>query len=451
MKRLRKILVVLGALGVVGFLARDFLFFTFLCPVPRAEWELSEIQRGMSLARKEFREAKQPDPSEEELQTARAEFAAKEAGFRQRLLDLATENPGAKAEICALFVVAGEWPDTSEGEQAVPALLKVLETATLDQLGETFETISVPHRESLRPLIPVLLRLERENPNHAYAAKLLTEACAILAPGKDASAAPEEFGDIAAILVERHAASPKLANFCEVLGRGYWSPPWAQPFEPHLRRILEVNLDRFVRCSAKIALASLVQGSGEDRQQEAVTLYEEFLSEFDGTVQYPASGIEEMNRDYAKRALRIIHSFGLGKEAPETVGVDLEGNPMTLADYRGKAVLVSFWGTWCAPCMRMIPHEIDLIERFGDERFAVVGINADGDIEKARHAVETHRIPWRSFRNERDGQDDVTDQWLVSAYPTFYLLDLNGIVRKRWIGEPPLDDLSDSIERLIES
>ena len=218
-----------------------------------------------------------------------------------------------------------------------------------------------------------------------------------------------------------------------------------------MRRILEVNDDRFVRCSAKIALASIVQESGESRQPEAAKLFEEFLAEFDGKVEYHARSIENMYRARAKREVRYIRAVGLGRQAPETIGRDLNGKQMALTDYRGRVVLVSFWATWCYPCMKMIPYEKELLARFDEDKFAIVGVNRDADLEAAREAVKEHQIPWSSFRNSNDEKEQVIGGWSVPGFPTFYLLDSNGIVRKRWLGEPPLGDLTDFVARLIES
>ncbi|MCA9181020.1 MAG: TlpA family protein disulfide reductase, partial [Planctomycetales bacterium] len=345
--------------------------------------------------------------------------------------------------------VAGEWPETNEGKAALESLIVVLESADLEHISDTFDSMHAVKGDSLRPIVPVLLQRERESPKHPCAAKLLTEFCLFLAPD-NGTALPDQFGEIADVIVERHAKSPKLANFCELLGGMEWSPPWAAPFEPHLRRILEVNEDRFVRCSAKIALASIIQESGEDRQSEAAELFEEFLTEFDGKVKYHASSIEEMYREVAKRELKVIVSHGLGAKAPETIGLDLNGEKMALADYQGKVVLITFWATWCSPCMRMIPNEKALLKHFGKDGFAIVGVNSDTKVQSAREAVKKHEIPWRSFQNSNDGQNKISSRWRIPGYPTFYLLDSNGIVRKRWFGEQAVGVIAETIVRLMQ-
>ena len=52
-----------------------------------------------------------------------------------------------------------------------------------------------------------------------------------------------------------------------------------------------------------------------------------------------------------------VHNLAVGKPAPEINGVDFDGKPLKLSDYRGKVVVLVFWGTWCGPCMAEVPHE----------------------------------------------------------------------------------------------
>ena len=63
--------------------------------------------------------------------------------------------------------------------------------------------------------------------------------------------------------------------------------------------------------------------------------------------------------------------------APVFTLKDLEGNSVSLSDYRGKLVFVNFWATWCGPCRMEIPHFVELVDKYGDDGFAILGITVD--------------------------------------------------------------------------
>src|SRR5688572_28929850 len=67
----------------------------------------------------------------------------------------------------------------------------------------------------------------------------------------------------------------------------------------------------------------------------------------------------------------------VGKPAPDFTGVDLEGKPVSLADYRGRVVMLDFWATWCGPCVQAIPHIQKVANKFADKPVTVLGINRD--------------------------------------------------------------------------
>src|SRR5438105_9037394 len=64
-----------------------------------------------------------------------------------------------------------------------------------------------------------------------------------------------------------------------------------------------------------------------------------------------------------------------GEPAPEIKGEDMDGKPLKLSDYRGKVVLLDFWGFWCAYCLRYIPHEKDLVRQYEGRPFVLLGVN----------------------------------------------------------------------------
>ncbi|MEJ7638157.1 MAG: TlpA disulfide reductase family protein [Singulisphaera sp.] len=275
------------------------------------------------------------------------------------------------------------------------------------------------------PLAPLVLNLVKQELDHPQSARLLTWVCANYY-GDESPEEPRIFAEAADLLVDRFAASPGIQNFCESLGSGSGSPPWAGRYEKHLRTILDENQDRFVRCTALFALASVIQAAGEARQDEAEGLYQRLVKEFEGHDDPSTRDVVGTFVGRAKAEAAGIRARGLGKPAPEIEGEDLDGRPMTLSDFRGNVVLVSFWATWCGPCMELIPHERALLARLKDKPFAIVGVNGDVEPEALSKALKETVIPWRSFQNKRADKEAISVEWRVFGWPTLYLIDHRG-------------------------
>jgi len=135
--------------------------------------------------------------------------------------------------------------------------------------------------------------------------------------------------------------------------------------------------------------------------------------------------------------------------APEIEGVDLDGKPMKLSQFRGKVILLSFWATTCAPCMKLIPHERALVERLKDKPFVLVGVNEDADEEQLRSVLKKTPVTWRSFKAQRPGKPGITEEWKLLGIPTLYLIDHKGIIRKSWVGGPPPEELNRFVDELV--
>ena len=86
-------------------------------------------------------------------------------------------------------------------------------------------------------------------------------------------------------------------------------------------------------------------------------------------------------------------NLAVGKPAPEIDGPGLDGHPLKLSDYRGKVVVLVFWGSWCGPCMLQVPHERELAERHKDEPFALLGVDCEMSKGEGIKAVGRERSP----------------------------------------------------------
>jgi thiol-disulfide isomerase/thioredoxin len=148
----------------------------------------------------------------------------------------------------------------------------------------------------------------------------------------------------------------------------------------------------------------------------------------------------------AKEELSQLRRWGLGKVAQQTEGEDMDGQKMKLSDHRGRVVVLTFWATWCPPCMAMITEERKLVERMAGKPFSLLGVNCnDGaDLPKVKAVMATNKVTWPSFR---DGgkSGPIASAWNVHNWPTIYVLDPNGVVRFRNVRGQALVEAVDAL------
>ena len=125
-----------------------------------------------------------------------------------------------------------------------------------------------------------------------------------------------------------------------------------------------------------------------------------------------------------------LENLNVGQVAPDIVGKDFDGIEFKLSDYRGKIVMLDFWGQWCPPCRAMYPHERELVKSLAGKPFVLVGVNSDRKLEYARKSAEAENLIWRNYWNGPRGRfGNIAAQWNVSAWPTVYLIDAKGVIR----------------------
>jgi hypothetical protein len=99
----------------------------------------------------------------------------------------------------------------------------------------------------------------------------------------------------------------------------------------------------------------------------------------------------------------------------------------------------------------MIPHERSLVNRMGSKPFALVGVNSDADPQQLKKDLKDNQVTWRSFKNQHSADKSISQTWNVQGWPTLYLIDHNGIIRKKWLGSPSTEVLDKEVEHLVEA
>ncbi len=136
----------------------------------------------------------------------------------------------------------------------------------------------------------------------------------------------------------------------------------------------------------------------------------------------------------------------LGRAAPDFTLTDLEGELVSLSDYRGRPVILNFWASWCGPCKVEFPLFQDARERYSGEGLEILGIIHDDSAEAAAAFVSEEGSAWPALLDP----DDVA--W--SAYgglglPTSFFIDREGVVRAVSFGPPLSGTLDDQLEKIL--
>ena len=120
---------------------------------------------------------------------------------------------------------------------------------------------------------------------------------------------------------------------------------------------------------------------------------------------------------------------------------DVDGKPVTFKDIDADLVLLDFWGTWCQPCLRSVPHLVDLQERMG-KRIAVVGIACEPDprdqaLARVKATALKFKVNYPILVSKNDGTCPLQEALHIQAFPTLILVDREGRVIWRDQGATP--------------
>ena len=109
---------------------------------------------------------------------------------------------------------------------------------------------------------------------------------------------------------------------------------------------------------------------------------------------------------------------------------DIDGASLTLNEYRGKAVLVDFWATWCAPCRREIPGMVEMYGRYHDRGFEILSISLDSPEQMNEAAfrewIAEQEMTWRHVYDGDAWNSPLVRSFFVGSIPAPYLVGPDG-------------------------
>jgi cytochrome c biogenesis protein CcmG/thiol:disulfide interchange protein DsbE len=124
---------------------------------------------------------------------------------------------------------------------------------------------------------------------------------------------------------------------------------------------------------------------------------------------------------------------------------DLDSDPVTLAELRGKVVWINFWASWCPPCQQETPILRDLDERYRDRGLEIVGVSVqETSVDDVRAYADRYGL---GYTIGFDGSGHVFRAYKIYALPTQFFVDVNGVIAQ--VVNGPVDERG--AEALIEA
>ena len=197
-------------------------------------------------------------------------------------------------------------------------------------------------------------------------------------------------------------------------------------------------------------LLGMEEGAAVDDEQKKYLKEEIDTERLDALEEMLATYVDDHEEmlTLAKRELFAIRKLAVGQSAPEISAEDLEGSEFKLSEYRGKLVLLCFWGDWCEDCQADYDHYRSLVQQLDGKPFVIVGVNSDPSREHALQLTKDENLSWRNFWNGSEGKDGpISTDWCVNLWPTTYLIDKEGVIRRKNLQGAVLDK---AIEALMK-
>jgi thiol-disulfide isomerase/thioredoxin len=136
---------------------------------------------------------------------------------------------------------------------------------------------------------------------------------------------------------------------------------------------------------------------------------------------------------------RADHAALEGKSMPKLELSNWINGEVNLTELKGKVVVVDFYATWCGPCMAAIPHNNEMLKKYKDQGLVIIGVctNKRGQ-EKMADTVKARGI---EYPTAQDAQLVSQKNWAVHYYPTYALVDRQGIVRIIGLQPPHVEEV----------
>ncbi len=124
----------------------------------------------------------------------------------------------------------------------------------------------------------------------------------------------------------------------------------------------------------------------------------------------------------------------VGRPAPDFALRTLDGQTVSLGDFKGKPVLLNFWATWCPPCQSEMPYMQQVHDAWTPKGLVMLNVDIGETPDVIRSFLAQRKL---ALTVPMDTNQSVSDAYSVTAIPTTFFIDASGVIRQKMVGAFP--------------